>query len=263
MPEAAQTKISSIPAISAVYYALLQAGYDFFSPGRTNGHIDAICGFVLPQHIPSFFAGARQMTCEAYPYWPRAAILETATFYLRPDCAGYESFDGFHDQIMCAGNIAENERGIELWSWLAEFPNALKTVLESSGFEDYLKWERQWISGQNYAHEKELSLIRACVDKCVKQYHSPVQSIQIIINPIKCVYSADYHMRGNCFIFSSGALNAGAVVHEFLHHVLHAHILLLKEQITQTPHQYPGLESSYYLTGDDAGKCNAFEEFAV
>lgn len=263
MSETRQTKISGMPTISAIYYALLQCGYDFFSIERGVEHIEMIRRFALSQCVPSFFSDTRQMTCEVYPYWPRAAILETATFYLLPDCAGYENFDGFRNQIMSAGNIADHERGIELWNWLEEFPNALKTVFESTGFKDYLKWEQQWISEQNRIHKKELSLIRTCVDKCVKQYHSPVQNIQVIINPIKCVYSADYHMKDNSFVFCSGAFRAESVVHEFLHHVLHAYILLLKERITQKPCQYPDLDSSYYLSGDNAGKCNAFEEFAV
>lgn len=36
MSENGQTKISGIPAISAIYYALLQCGYDFFSMERGN-----------------------------------------------------------------------------------------------------------------------------------------------------------------------------------------------------------------------------------
>lgn len=97
----------------------------------------------------------------------------------------------------------------------------------------------------------------------MKQYNSPVKDIQIVINPIKCVYSADYHMNDNCFVFSSGSFRVESVIHEFLHHVIHASILLLKDRILQPPYQYPGVDSSYYISGDDTGKYNAFEEFAV
>ncbi len=263
MSENGQIKISGIPKISAIYYALLQCGYDFFTIERGREHIDTLRKFALSQCVPSFFSSARQVTCEVYPYWPRAAILETATFYLLPDCAGYEKYDDFRNQVIGSGTIAENERGMELWNWLADFPNALKAILDSAGFEEYLKWEQQWIVQQNRTHENELTMIRNCLDKCVKQYHSPVQNIQVVINPIKCVYSADYHLKDNCFVFSSGTFRAESVIHEFLHHVLHTYIHLLKERIAQKPCIYPGLDSSYYLTGDDIGKCNAFEEYAV
>lgn len=263
MSEFGQMQIAIIPKISAIYYALLQCGYEYYRIERGNEHIDTIRKFALPQCAPTFFLGTRQTTCEVYPYWPRAAILETATFYLLPDCAGYENFDSFRNTIMRAGNIAEHERSVELWNWLVEFPSALKAVLASSGFKDYLKWEQQWIAEQTRIHEKELRLIRACVDRCAKQYHSPVQNVQVVINPIKCVYSADYHMKDNCFVFSSGAFRAESVVHEFLHHVIHTLVSVLEERILQVPCQYPGINNSYYLSGDDAGKYNAFEEYAV
>lgn len=208
MSENGQTKICGIPAISAIYYALLQCGYDFFSMERGSEHIDAIRKFALSQCVSSFFSETRQMTCQVYPYWPRAAILETATFYLLPDYAGYENYDDLRKQVMSSSNIADNERGIELWNWLVDFPNALKAVLDSTGFEEYLKWEQQWIAQQNRTYKNELTMIRNCLDRCVKQYHSSVQNIQVVINPIKCVYSADYHMKGNGFIFSSGAFRA-------------------------------------------------------
>ncbi len=263
MSETGKTKISSIPTISAIYYALLQCGYDFFSIGRGNEHTDTLRKFAMPQCAPSFFSDTRQTTCEVYPYWPRAALLETATFYLLPNCTGYENFDGFRNQIMNAGNIAEHERGIELWNWLALFPTALKVVLDSTGFKNYFKWEQQWIAEQNDAYKKELSLIHTCMNKCIQQYHSPIKNIQVVINPIKCVYSADYHMKNTCFVFSSGAFRTESVVHEFLHHVIHDLILLLKQQNLQIKYQYPDIDSSYYLSGDDVGKWNAFEEYSV
>lgn len=258
-----ELKITNIPEISAIYYALLQCGYEYYPIERENEHIDVIRRFVLAHCVPNFFKNTKQTTCDVYSYWPRAAILETATFYLLPDYTGYNDFKCFQNKIMNASNIADYERGSELWNWLEEFPKALKTVLDSSDFADYLEWEKQWTCQQNLIHEKELKQILDCVDKCVKQYNSPVKDIQIVISPIKCVYSADYHMNGNCFVFSSGSFRVESVIHEFLHHVIHASILLLKEQISQLSCQYPGVDSSYYLSGDDAGKCNAFEEFAV
>ncbi len=263
MPEYGQVKISSIPEISAIYYALLQCGYEYYPMERENNHINRVRRFVSQQGVPSFFRGTRQTTCEVYPYWPRAAILETATFYLQSSCVGYEDFDGLCSHIMTASNIADHERGEGLWDWLLGFPKALNEVLNSPGFVNYLEWEQEWIAQQNIIHEKKLEHILNCVDKCVKLYHSPVTDIQIVLSPIKCVYSSDYHMKGNCFIFSSGAFSDESIIHEFLHHVIHAYILLLKEKIAQAPCQYPGLDSTYYLSRDDVGKCNAFEEFAV
>ncbi len=263
MYEMEQVRISSIPEISAIYYALLQCGYEFYSMERGGEHIREIRRFLDTENVPAFFSDAAQKTCDVYPYWPRAAILETATFYLDAGCSGYQNFDKFYDQIMTAGNIADEERGVELWNWIDAFPKALKEVLNSPGFAEYLEWEAQWMAKQNRMYKAELNQIFKCVKNCSEQYQSKVKKIQIIINPIKCVYSADYHMDGDCFVFSSGDFRAGSIVHEFLHHVVHPYVTALKDQLPKKPVKYPGVDESYYLSGDETGMCNAFEEFAV
>lgn len=205
MYSTSQITISNIPEISAIYFSLLQCGYDYYSIERSQRHNDAICSFLGSGDIPSFFYGIRQNTCEVYPYWPRAAILETASFYLLPDHSAFREYDAFCEHIMSAGNIAECERDQKLWTWIADFPSALSKVLESDSFQRYLNWENKWIAEQNVKHKEALRSIQKCLDICIYKFDSPMQDIQIVINPIKCVYSSDYHINGNCFIFSSGA----------------------------------------------------------
>lgn len=254
---------SNIPAISAIYYALLQSGYDYYHLGREAEHITAIQNFVGTERVPPFFNVIRQSTCEAYPYWPRAAILETATFCMKPNLESFENFVHLQKQIMSATNIAECERGNELWDWIVSFPKALQAILSSNGFLNYMEWERQWIDTQNQVFQNELQQIQACLNICKKVYQSPIQDIQMIINPIKCVYSADYHMNGTRLVFSSGSFQLESVVHEFLHHVVHPHILSMEKWILQTDRAFSNIDNSYYLSGDRAGKLNAFEEYAV
>ncbi len=256
-------RISNIPEISAIYYALLQCGYEYYPIQRGIEHIDRIRSFAVSEHVPSFFSEIKQSACEVYPYWPRAAILETASFYLQPDLLDFENFGNFKKIIMGASNIADHERSYELWDWITEFPKALKTVLTSADFHHYMKWENQWIAEQNRIHNNALQHILTCLDVCVTQYQSPVQSIQIVINPIKCVYSSDYHMNGNCFVFSSGEFRSESIIHEFLHHVIHPLIQELKGRVMQTGCVFPDVDRSYYLSGEDVGKLNAFEEYAV
>lgn len=73
--------ITNISEISAIYFALLQFGYNFFSVERETDHVHTIQKFVTHTKLPNFFSDVKQNTCEVYPYWPRAAILETATFF--------------------------------------------------------------------------------------------------------------------------------------------------------------------------------------
>lgn len=263
MSNAKKITISSIPEISAIYFALLQSGYDYYTMGRSMDHSANIQGYIGAGNAPLFFTGVKQDTCEVYPYWPRAAILETASFYLSSDHAKFWDFDAFHDRIVGATNIADNERDQRLWDWIEDFPAALSEVLTCDAFRNYLKWEQKWLVTQNARHEAELRVIKDCLNVCVSKYGSPVHDIQIVINPIKCVYSADYHLDKDCFIFCSGAFRAESVIHEFLHHVVHPVVVEIADIVLATKRAYPGIDESYYLSGSKAGQLNAFEEYAV
>lgn len=263
MQSATQITISNIPAISAIYFALLQCGYDFYPIERSPDHIDRIRAFAGAGVVSSFFSQIRQNTCTVYPYWPRAAMLETATFYLLPDDSQFRDFDALRARIQSASNIAEHERGQALWDWIANFPAALSEVRSLDAFHRYLEWETAWIADQNAKYETELRLVQSCLDVCTGRYGSPVQNIQIVINPIKCAYSADYHLSGSCFVFSSGTFRVNSIIHEFLHHVVHPVVMEMKNMVLANRRTYPCIDDSYHLSGDNAGQLNAFEEYAV
>ena len=74
--------IVQFPKISAIYYGLLQAGYDFYIPERSAEHIRHIMKYRNRKHQDTFFSGAKQDTCDVYPYWPRAFMMESASFFL-------------------------------------------------------------------------------------------------------------------------------------------------------------------------------------
>ena len=166
-------------------------------------------------------------------------------------------------KIMSAKNISDAERNSSLWAWMEGFPSALNNILNSDGFHCYIKWENEWINGLNTEYSKDLQSLQSCLETCVKRYRSPVQKIEVVINPIKCVYSADYHLIGNRFVVTSGAFRIEIVIHEFLHHVVHPFITALKEAILERKRLYPQIDKTYYLSGDAAGQLNAFEEYAV
>ncbi len=255
--------ISNVPEISASYFALLQCGYDYYSIEREQKHAETIQRFMGCAFDPDFFSNVKQDSCEVYPYWPRAFILETASFYLSSDRSGFSDFAGFRQRIMGADNISNSEKDEALWKWIKGFPAAMHNVLSDRSFQNYLAWENQWISVQNDKYRTQLQKINEITDICIHQYHSPVTQLKIVLNPIKCVYSADYLIHENCFVFSSGRFQVESIVHEFLHHVVHPFILQRKGFIIEENANLPDIDRSYYLSGDDTGKLNAFEEYAV
>lgn len=256
-------EISNIPAISAIYFALLQCGYDYYSFERCTEHINAIKMFRETDTALEFFSETKQDTCDVYPYWPRAAMLESATFYILPDMNDFTDIKMYQDFIMSGGNISDEERGSSFWEWIVHFPRELKKVILSDSFKNYIKWENQWIKQQNILHENQLKFLKSSIDYCVKNYCSPIKRVQLVLSPIKCVYSSDYHIVDDRFIFCSGAFKIDSVIHEFLHHVVHPTVTKCKSHILAGKQNYENIDASYYLAGDENGMLNAFEEFAV
>ena len=255
--------ITNNPTISAIYYALLQTGYEYYSLERTKEHTQQVRSFLNPQNTYTFSSITKQDTCFAYPYWPRAFMLELATYYISLEHCEYTNFPEYQKRIMTAGNISEKERDQSFWKWVKDFPSAIKNVISDNLFLAYMEWEQQWINKQNLTHSQDLVILQHCLDFCKQTYTSSIQDIQILLSPIKCVYSSDYHIMDNVFIFTSGSLRIESIVHEFLHHIVHPVIVRQNEHIGNNIRKYPGIDDSYYLSGNIEGQQNAFEEYVV
>lgn len=164
---------------------------------------------------------------------------------------------------MSAKNILDIERNQLFWDWIIKFPKTLKLVLQSNSFSRYLKWENDWIAEQNQKYKRKLKKIEDIIARCKEKMNSPIQNIQIVLNPIKCVYSADYHLIDNNFIFCSGALSEESVIHEFFHQIVHPIVENRKDEILCCNVTNLDIDTSYYLNNDELGILNAFEEYMV
>lgn len=255
------TTCQTLPRISAIYYGLLQTGYEYYPYERDAAHLSQVERFIGTGPKVSFFAAVRQNTCSVYPYWPRAAILEEATLYMEEKGQRFVGFDAFRNRVLSASNIAPEEKGDDVWDWIAGFPEALQTILESDGFQRYLKWERTWAEAQSRAGEQGLSLLNGFFQLCSERYGSRLPEITIALAPIKCVYASDHYRQGDRLLFTSGALRLDSIVHECLHLVVHP--LVERGDLGGKHQAYPEIDESYYLDRSEAGYRNAFEEYAV
>lgn len=254
---------SSVPEISAIYYALLQCGYDYYAIERNEEHIDTIHKYIVQDDIPAFFSSVKQKSCIVYPYWPRAAMLETASFYLNGNHKSFHNFDLLRNTIMAASNLNDNERDQAFWTWILDFPAAINAVLKDKHFHSYMSWEKSWCSDFQASYKDELYHLQSCIETCLNIYASQIQQIQLVINPIKCALSADYHLVESKLIFTSGSFHVDSVIHECLHYILHPFICNQKAFILKQKAIFSELDPSYYLSGDNVGMLNAFEEHAV
>lgn len=263
MTKTMNVSITNIPAISAIYYALLQSGYDYYSFGRTQEQIETIKSFYNSKLFYNFFSRTKQSTCKTYSYWPRAALLETAVFYMDADLAQFSDFESYKAFVMTASNLQDIERDENFWSWIADFPKELNKVINSESFNRYLIWENTWIEEQNKANTENLKTFQDIIKTCISHYNAKISNIKIALSPIKCAYSSDYHFVDGQFIFSSGEFKLESVTHEILHHIVHPMVQEHKDKIVIWDNHYDGIDSSYYHSDNDSGKMNAFEEFLV
>ncbi len=251
-------RLISLPVLSALYYALLQCGYaPWAQMGRCAAHGDALAPFTGNQAASGYFSAARQDTCEAYPWWPRAFLLEDAALCLNGDCTAFSDPAALRERISGFNNIAESERDDRLFHHLSGLPDALRPVLAADGFARFRMWEQNWLREQHALLADELSLLENRLTVCMARYPAPVRRVEAAVSPIKCVYASDCHRLGDTLLFFSGTLRAESVVHEYLHYALHPAVAALT--LPAAPLRYPGLDDSYYLAGPSA----AFEEHAV
>ena len=104
-----------------------------------------------------FFEQVRQSGCAAYPYWPRAALLESASFSIDLRRRTYTDFARFQGSVLAASNITDADRDERFWNWILGFPRALASVFADEGFRKFRDWENGWLSRQKIRCEKELA----------------------------------------------------------------------------------------------------------
>lgn len=255
--------ITNLPAISAIYFALLQSGYEYYSLGRTEEQLETVKAFYNPEFCNDFFSQTKQNTCGTYSYWPRAALLESAVFYLGGDLKQFSDFEAYKKFVMSASNLQDIERNENFWNWISCFPTELNKVINNDYFKKYLIWENAWIEYQNQTNAENLVSLKEIIETCISKYNAQISNIKIVLFPIKCAYSSDYHLVDGQFIFSSGQFSIESVIHEFLHHAIHTYVLKNKKQILASEKHFDSIDSSYYLSDSENGKLNAFEEYFV
>ena len=253
--------ITNIPAISAIYFALLQSGYDYYSLGRTKEQLETVKSFYNPEFC--CFSQTKQNTCGTYSYWPRAALLESAVFYLDGDLKQISDFKAYKNFVMSASNLQDIERNENFWAWISCFPTELSKVINNDYFKKYLIWENAWIEYQNQTNAENLVTLKEIIETCISKYNAQICDVKIVLSPIKCTYSSDYHFVNGEFIFSSGQFSLESVIHEFLHQIVHPHVCKNQNIILVNKKVFDCIDSSYYLSNSENGKLNAFEEYLV
>lgn len=261
-------EVMNSTAINAIYFGLIAAGYsyaDIQKPDEILKLIKSIKDYHLPKTINDYFLKAYQYTCTAYPFWPRAALMETATFFIS-HLDNTDSFDylKYYSEIMKFTNLIESERDEHFWDWIREFPKMLKGILLDKKFQEIDEYIEKWILAKSKIFENKIAIIEQSLIKLAVSEGKEIQPIKVIISPLKCVYSADYQVSDGKLFVILGDFLPYSIVHEYIHPIVHPYIIDLRPDILKCYGDKTfNIDKSYYLNKDEDGFINAFEENIV
>ncbi|MCL2407560.1 MAG: hypothetical protein FWC95_06485 [Defluviitaleaceae bacterium] len=253
-------EISTKIEFNAIYFGLCLGKYEFACINKT----DEIVGLQRSIEdygeanlgaVKEFFRYARGITCDVYPFWPCAALLETALFYM--DGGVFDSV-AYRTYVCGLTNITDEERNDEFFAWVEDFPTHLQTVLDDEFFQE-INYKLDKIVGSLDVDSDvrrltdSLAVIPAAVDK-----------LNVLICPLKCCYSADYFTYGREMSVLLGDYLPHSIIHEYMHIVVRPHIEANRVWVLENccDEEY-GIDSSYYMDGGENGFLNAYEEAVV
>ncbi len=268
---ASRITISCRREINAIYYGLLASGYDFAEIGKSadlSGLILRAKAGRIPRRHAGFFAAARQNTCGQYPYWPRAALMESAVFFIG-DTANSPPFDDrrYREYVMSRRNLLPEEADGGFWAWISHFPAALRGILDNEAFRRMNRELDCIVERVAAAQDEELRELFVKLETIYEAERMELKTVEVIICPLKCAYSADYFECDGKQHVIIGEWRPESVIHESLHPAVNRHTAKRRDEILRYSNretlQNSGIDESYFLSNDGDGILNAFEEIAV
>ena len=252
-------ELSSKKELDAIYFGLVLSGYEYATINKPNNIAEItqkIMNYKALGEVRDFFAMARVKTCEVYPFWPRAALLESALFFMEDgnlDICKYQLY------VNGLANIDIQERNDSFFSWVKGLPKHLKTIMKDHLFNEVHSQLSAIVSKMDVLNditklERKLSYM---------QLEEPINKLSVLICPIKCCYSADYFAGCDEMFVMLGDFLAHSIVHEYMHLLVHPIVVNHKARIlSDSQDKQLSIDASYYLQDDD-GFLNAYEEYIV
>ena len=203
-------------------------------------------------------SGVNECNEQILLFWPRAALLETLTFF-GSDIA----FDEYRIYVQALPNLLDVERNGAFFIWVKDFFKHLEKIKEDMNFQEVDRQISCIVGKTLSCKENELEIITQTLNVMSKD-NIGVSNLLVIICPLKCVYSTDYFVNGSKMFVMLGDFPPHSIVHEYMHLIVRPVITKHKDAILSLfgNRQYD-IDQSYYLNNDEKGFLNAFEESIV
>ena len=259
-----QVIISSNTDINAVYFGIALSGYEYADIDKSDDIIEMLQQIRSHSGLDEakqYFSNTRQTICGVYPFWPRAALLESATFFITGESF---DFDNYCTYVKALPNLTAEEKSDDFFCWVKDSPKYLTQIKSDPFFQKINKRIHSKVNEISLNSIKEIRLIEGKLERLSTNVASAISTISLVICPLICIYSADYFTNGSIMSVILGDFLPNSIVHEYLHPIVRPYIKKHRERITNLDGiKHLDLDKSYYINNDENGMLNAFEENIV
>ncbi len=219
-----------------VYAGLIASGYDLFAllaDDPVLRVIDEIRRTAWPECVTEYFARAKNsMEHGVNPYWPRAAMLLTASFHVNePEATWTEP--QLPERLLGSFPAGPEDKAPEILKWLSELPDVWDQMSSGTVYDD------MWARYQLAAGSRIQGFHRATghtLDSFVRLTGVSPQDLPrvcVVPNPLQAPQVADFVARDGVIYTIVAEPRPSSIVHELLHAVFGPGVQAAKDRAVQ------------------------------
>lgn len=250
--------------VFTVFAGLIASGYEFSYDEELAGRVRAV---KWDDSAVEYFRRARTSYCAVYPYWPRAAMLVSASLILK-ESNGYENSDfrKMKERIESYCNIDPEEIGEETELWLLQLPAYYRLIRENEEFNNL--WV-EYLKRSEAVADQFMEAIDEAKKKVISRFKvNEVELPKIGAIPNILGFNGDFERIDDIIYVVCAQPDKSCAVHEYLHNILGPGLMnnieRIKEHVNLLDPIFERMFSYKYAWAKDAPSwCRVFEESLV
>jgi hypothetical protein len=250
--------------VLTVFIGLIASGYEFSYDKELAERIRTVKWDDL---AVEYFRKARTSYCDVYPYWPRGAMLVSASLNLdKSKRYEYNDFNSLKKSLANYSNIDPKEIGEETELWLLQLPTYYRLIRENAEFNNF--WVEYLKKTESVADQFTEAIYEA-KNKVVSRFKiSGIELPEIGVMPNILGFNGDFERIDGVIYVVCAQPDTSLVIHEYLHNIFEQGLKNMIDRIKEYSYLLnPVFEKMFlykYAWAKDASSwCRVFEESLV
>lgn len=229
--------------VFAVYTGLIASGYDLLEISAENPVsqvVEDIRKVPWPEKVLTYFKMARKRDAGVNPYWPRAAMLLIASFYVgetgRNPCMTRSLWSRKLAEHIHTLPISPRDKSSDILKWLEGFPGTYALIFDEPAFDGL------WRSYKK-AMETKLPVFADVTEKTISSFlrltgasENDLPAVCVVPNPLQAPQVADFVTVDGIVYMIIADPRPASIIHELLHNVFEPGLRSAKTTILQYRH---------------------------